>query len=34
MVTHDPRYNGLAGRTVHLLDGRIVDEKERDRGER
>ena len=28
MVTHDPRYSGIAGRTVHLLDGRIVDENE------
>ncbi|MDE2924602.1 MAG: ABC transporter ATP-binding protein [Acidobacteriota bacterium] len=28
MVTHDPRYAGVAGRTVHLLDGRIVDENE------
>ena len=29
MVTHDPRYSGMAGRTLHLLDGRIVDESER-----
>ena len=28
MVTHDPRYSGMAGRTLHLLDGRIVDESE------
>ena len=26
MVTHDPRYAAIADRTVHLLDGRIVDE--------
>jgi putative ABC transport system ATP-binding protein len=25
MVTHDPRYAQYAERTVHLLDGRIVD---------
>ena len=23
MVTHDPRYEDFAGRTVHLLDGRL-----------
>ncbi|MYD97537.1 MAG: ABC transporter ATP-binding protein [Gammaproteobacteria bacterium] len=28
MVTHDPRYASMAARTVHLLDGRIVDEVE------
>ena len=28
MVTHDPRYADMAARTVHLLDGRIVDESE------
>jgi putative ABC transport system ATP-binding protein len=27
MVTHDPRYAELAGRNVHLFDGRIVDEQ-------
>ena len=27
MVTHDPRYAGMAERTVHLFDGRIVDEE-------
>ncbi|MHA2643002.1 MAG: ABC transporter ATP-binding protein, partial [bacterium JZ-2024 1] len=27
MVTHDPRYAGLADRTVHLLDGRIVEDE-------
>ncbi|MDE0040214.1 MAG: ABC transporter ATP-binding protein [Gammaproteobacteria bacterium] len=26
MVTHDPRYADMAQRTVHLFDGRIVDE--------
>jgi len=26
MVTHDPRYAELAGRTVHMFDGRIVEE--------
>jgi putative ABC transport system ATP-binding protein len=26
MVTHDPRYAELADRTIHLFDGRIVDE--------
>src|ERR1700728_327742 len=25
MVTHDPRYAEIADRTIHLLDGRIVD---------
>ena len=28
MVTHDPRYARNAQRTVHLLDGRIVEEEE------
>jgi putative ABC transport system ATP-binding protein len=27
MVTHDPRYSRHADRTVHLFDGRVVDEK-------
>jgi putative ABC transport system ATP-binding protein len=27
MVTHDPRYASYAERTVHLFDGRIVEEK-------
>jgi putative ABC transport system ATP-binding protein len=27
MVTHDPRYARYADRTVHLFDGRVVDEK-------
>jgi putative ABC transport system ATP-binding protein len=26
MVTHDPRYAGIADRTIHLIDGRIVEE--------
>jgi putative ABC transport system ATP-binding protein len=26
MVTHDPRYASMADRTIHLLDGRIVEE--------
>jgi len=26
MVTHDERYTKLAERTIHLLDGRIVNE--------
>jgi len=26
MVTHDPRYANFAERTVHLFDGRIVEE--------
>ena len=26
MVTHDPRFTRYAGRTVHLFDGRIVEE--------
>ncbi|MBI3467418.1 MAG: ABC transporter ATP-binding protein [Planctomycetes bacterium] len=28
MVTHDPRFAAYADRTVHLWDGRIVDEQE------
>ncbi len=27
MVTHDPRYARHASRTVHLFDGRIVEEE-------
>src|SRR5262245_14254987 len=27
MVTHDPRYARYAERTIHLFDGRVVDEK-------
>jgi putative ABC transport system ATP-binding protein len=26
MVTHDPRYSEFADRTIHLFDGRIVEE--------
>jgi putative ABC transport system ATP-binding protein len=26
MVTHDPRYASMADRTIHLLDGRVVEE--------
>jgi putative ABC transport system ATP-binding protein len=26
MVTHDPRYAGMADRTIHLFDGRVVEE--------
>ena len=26
MVTHDPRYAGMADRTIHLVDGRITEE--------
>jgi putative ABC transport system ATP-binding protein len=29
MVTHDPRFAGLAGRTIQLFDGRIVEEQRR-----
>ncbi len=31
MVTHDPRYAHSADRTVHLFDGRIVEDKETER---
>ena len=27
MVTHDPRFARFAERTVHLFDGRVVDEQ-------
>jgi len=33
MVTHDPRYARHASRTVHLFDGRIVEEEEAARRE-
>ena len=26
MVTHDPRFTRYADRSVHLFDGRVVDE--------
>jgi putative ABC transport system ATP-binding protein len=26
MVTHDPRYASYADRTIHLFDGRVVEE--------
>jgi putative ABC transport system ATP-binding protein len=26
MVTRDPRYGGMADRSIHLADGRVVDE--------
>jgi putative ABC transport system ATP-binding protein len=29
MVTHDPRYADIADRTIHLLDGRVVDGADR-----
>jgi putative ABC transport system ATP-binding protein len=28
MVTHDPRYASYADRTIHLFDGRVVEEEE------
>jgi putative ABC transport system ATP-binding protein len=28
MVTHDPRYARHADRSIHLFDGRIVDEQQ------
>ena len=33
MVTHDPRYATVAERTVHLFDGRVVDEEDAQREE-
>jgi len=33
MVTHDPRYARHADRSVHLFDGRIVEEEEAARRE-
>lgn len=32
MVTHDPRYASMADRTVHLVDGRIVESAETEAG--
>ena len=26
MVTHDPRYEAHADRSIHLFDGRVVDD--------
>jgi putative ABC transport system ATP-binding protein len=31
MVTHDPRYAAHADRSIHLFDGRVVEEQRRDR---
>jgi len=28
MVTHDPRYAEFSERTIHLFDGRIVEDEE------
>ncbi len=28
MVTHDPHYASIADRTIHLLDGRVVEENQ------
>jgi putative ABC transport system ATP-binding protein len=28
MVTHDPRFTAYADRTIHLWDGRVVDERQ------
>ncbi|MGH9774455.1 MAG: ABC transporter ATP-binding protein [Candidatus Acidiferrales bacterium] len=33
MVTHDPRYAGIADRSIHLFDGRIVEETIGTRGQ-
>ena len=32
MVTHDPRYSAYAERTIHLFDGRIVEERSSEPG--
>ena len=32
MVTHDPRFASCADRTVHLFDGRVVDDRAESRG--
>ena len=34
MVTHDPRYARHADRSIHLFDGRVVEEDGSKRGER
>src|SRR5450755_1399188 len=31
MVTHDPRFSRHAERTIHMFDGRVVDEEDADR---
>ena len=31
MVTHDPRFSRYADRTVHLFDGRVVEDREEPR---
>jgi ABC-type lipoprotein export system ATPase subunit len=28
MVTHDPRFARYAGRSIHLFDGRVVEEEQ------
>ena len=28
MVTHDPRFSRYADRTIHLFDGRVVEEEQ------
>ena len=33
MVTHDPRYAGMADRSIHLVDGRITEETVTNRAE-
>ena len=33
MVTHDPRYARHADRSIHLFDGRVVEEDGSKRGE-
>ena len=32
MVTHDPRFASIADRTIHLFDGRVVEERSEVRG--
>jgi len=32
MVTHDPRYASMADRTIHLLDGHIVEDRATPKG--
>jgi putative ABC transport system ATP-binding protein len=33
MVTHDPRYARHADRTIHLFDGRVVEEEHEPKAE-